>query len=194
MLKILYPILAFSLIACNQSTSPEVISSTETSSEENSSNELSSSELSSNELSSEATSSATSSTLSSSSSSENTFEQVNFIPMQGTGNYSVQGDAQIIKDPSSGNFVLQLADNFSTSSGPDLYVFLTSDLYETGNGTPDNLVWQSNSQVGSTESNSSGAQTFDLSELTQAQVESIKSIRIYCQRFGYILWGGSSVQ
>lgn len=180
MLKILYPILAFSLIACNQSTSPEVISSSETSSEENSSNELSSSELSS--------------TLSSSSSSESTFEQVNFIPMQGVGNYSVQGDAKIVKDPSSGNFVLQLADNFSTSSGPDLYVFLTSDLYETGNGTPDNLVWQSNSQVGSTESNSSGAQTFDLSELTQAQVESIKSIRIYCQRFGYILWGGSSVQ
>lgn len=176
MLRLLYPTLVLSLLACNQTTSPKTNPSTEVSSEEASSmaNPSSSSNIQS--------------------SSSVSFDGINFIPMQGTGSYSVQGDAQIVRDPSSGSFILELADNFSTSSGPDLYIFLTSDLYETGNGTPDQLVWQSQKQVGSTESNSSGAQTFDLSELTTAQVESIKSIRIYCQRFGYILWGGSSIQ
>lgn len=189
MLKLLYPTLVLSLLACNQTTSPETNPSTEVSSEE-----ASSVVLSSGVNSSDLNSSSSTTILSSSSASSSTLDIIHFIPMQGTGNYSVQGDAQIVRDPSSGSFILELADNFSTSSGPDLYIFLTSDLYETGNGTPDQLVWQSQSQVGSTQSNSSGAQTFDLSELTTAQVESIKSIRIYCQRFGYILWGGSSIQ
>lgn len=87
---------------------------------------------------------------------------------EGSGSYEVAGTATI--NDLDGKLTLRFADNFSSSSGPDLYVWLVKDEGDLSSAL----------ELGELKGNS-GAQSYDLPEGTN--LDEYSHVYIWCKRF-----------
>lgn len=121
-----------------------------------------------------------------------------FTPFEAQENYQLQGEALIHLDSSSGQYQIHFSSNFKLTPGPDLFIYLTSEVYDSpGNGLPEGIIWESTEQIGVSGQSEEGPLVYTIQDLNSEQLETlnqVKSIRIYCKQFGYILWGGANLQ
>ena len=88
---------------------------------------------------------------------------------RGNRDYEVSGTFTLSN--TSGELQLTFSDNFSTSNGPGLFIYLTNSESSTAGGV----------ELGALKSNS-GAQTYDVSD--EVQLGTYDYVLVYCKPFG----------
>jgi Secretion system C-terminal sorting domain/Electron transfer DM13 len=96
------------------------------------------------------------------------------------GGYVINGTSTVSKNLSNNQLSLSLTSNFSTQSGPDLYVYLAKNL--------DSPVAAGNEYYEVAKlSAASGAQSYNFSNVP---LEKYRYVLIHCKQFNH-LWGGA---
>lgn len=90
---------------------------------------------------------------------------------------------------------IQFHSDFIIDGGPDVFIFLSDNNYEdVETGSPQGEFFKIEQQIAVQNVSTKGEMLYTIEGLSLEEAQKFKSIHFYCEMFGFIHWGGASIE